>query len=556
MKVIVAVGAPHSSHQAVLAQFAQLGCAPALPSRYDARTPEALHELMLQGLEIDLSGGVPLKAVKPGKLWSEMAVDLFMANINQATWGWADHRSAPFVEFWADFDPQVRFVFCYESPEAYLANALADVPQPDAAAVEGALAEWSRWNSFLLAQYGQQRERSLLVDTRSLLRNPQALVDLVGREWNWPVGGLMMAETGSKLAELADYLARGFIPAKHASEALAKELDAQAQLPGAGPTPATARLHAAWNDWSSVQERIAYAARAVGLEDEKARLEAQLAETRQAIDDLAVLSEQSEMMVTSLQAENEQLAAQIADIRAKAESAATGPSPEFEQLSQQIGKLASRIETESRDYIRASELVLENDHLMVALHQVQEELEGLVLPDRGVDMPPPAEAINLGDAFAARFWEHHPPTEIALDMRRDIVGENWYDAEADGRWAGPALESSVKLPPLQPGSYALELSLADAIAPDIVYGLRIEAFGTDVPFEFSHAATPASFPIVCRAQLEIPAQPAPEPWTLGFKFPRTVSPADSGSSDQRQLAIRLSGLQLRRAPEVVAALPA
>lgn len=555
MKVIVAVGAPHSSHKAVLTQFAQLGCAPALPSRYDARTPEALHEQMIRGLEVDLEG--PLQAVKPGKLWSEMAVDLFMANINQPTWGWADHQAAPFIDFWADFDPQVRFVFCYESPEAYLASALSAMPQPDAEAIDRVLADWSRWNTYLLDQYRHQRSRSLLLNSRTVLADPQLLVDLVGREWNWPVEGLTVQGV-AHLAELADYLARGFIPAKHASRMLAEKLDAEATLPGRPPASAMAGLQAAWTDWSAVQERLDYAARAVGIEEEKARLEAQLAEARQASEDLAVLSEQSEIMVTSLRAENEQLAAQIAEIKAKAESAASGPSPEFEQLSQQIGKLASRIETESRDYIRASELVLENDHLMVALHQVQEELEAHVMQGREEVGPlPEAVAVpSVGEAFAARFWEHHPPTEIALDMRRDIVGENWYDAEPDGRWAGPALESSVKLPPLQPGSYALELNLADAIAPDIVYGLRIEAFGTDVPFEFSHAATPESFPIVCRAQIEIPPQQAPEPWTLGFKFPRTVSPADNGSPDQRQLAIRLSGLQLRRATEAAVAVAA
>jgi hypothetical protein len=555
MKVIVAVGAPHSSHSAVLAQFAQLGCAPALPSRYDGRTAGALHTQMLQGLEVDLSGSAPLQAVRPGKLWSEMAVDLFMANINQPTWGWADHQSAPFVDFWADFDPQVRFVFCYESPEAYLSAAMAEVARPDVAGVDRILAEWSRWNSFLLAQFQQHRARSLLVNTRAVLRDPQTLVDAVGREWSWPIDGIAV-EGGARLTDMADYLARGFIPADHVAWALAEKLDAEAQVPGPGPVSAMMALQAAWTDWSSVQERLEYAARAVGIEDEKARLEAQLAESRQAAEDLAVLSEQSELMVTSLKAENEQLTAQIAEIKAKAESAASGPSPEFDQLSQQIGKLASRIETESRDYIRASELVLENDHLMVALHQVQEELEAQVMKGREGDGEP-MQAQTLGsDAFAARFWEHHPPAEIALDMRRDIVGENWYDAEPDGRWAGPALESSVKLPPLRPGSYDLELSLADAIAPDIVYGLRIEAFGTDVPFEFSHAATPESFPIVCRAQLEIPAQPAPGPWSLGFKFPRTVSPADSGSADQRQLAIRLSGLQLRRATPSDAAVPA
>jgi hypothetical protein len=533
MKVLLAVGAPYSSHERVIDLFDGLGLKEPLPSRYEAQTPQVLQGLILGGHEVDLAKPGPLQAIKPGRLWSEMAVNLFMANINQPMWGWADHQTGLLLDFWADFDPQVRFVICYESPNAYLASALADVPEPDVATIDRALNDWSRWNVFLLAQFERHRDRCLLVNSHEALRDPQRLLDAAGSAWQWPVESACYPVDPSAVDVLAHHVARGFMPADHVAWALAEKLDGQAHVAGSKQADS---LEHAWADWTQMRQRLGEAVRIVPIEAAKYQLEKQVA----GLMETAVQYELVTQQLADAVAEKQLLADQLKQNQTKAASA------EVEQLSAQISKLASRIEQESRDNVRAAELVLENDHLMVALHQVQEELETQVMQAAELELLKPAAAEAV-DSFAAKFWELHPPRELAVDMRRDIEGENWYGPEPDGRWAGPALHSWVRLPALEPGAYALELALADAIAPDIVYGLQIEAFGTDVPFEFSHAATPESFPIVCRAVLQVPQEAGAEPWNLSFRFPRTVSPADNGSPDERQLAIRLSSLQLRRA---------
>ena len=550
MKVLLAAGAPHSSHQEVLELFRGLGLVDPLGSRYEGQSPQTLQGLILGGHEIDLAKPAPLQAVKPGRLWSEMAVDLFMANINQPIWGWADHQTGLLLDFWAEFDPQVRFVLCYEAPNVYLANALEAEPEPDMSKVERALGEWSRWNSFLLNQFQRHRDRCLLVNSQAVLRDPQQLLDAVGKAWQWPVENVHYPVDVTAVEVMAHYVARSFVPADHVSWAQAGKLETEAHVPGIKQSGPLAGLEAAWSDWVQMRERLGEAVRIVPIEADRNRLDKELAALRQTWEVASEENERNALQLAAFGAANEELQAQVRQIQSKAASA------EVEQLSQQISKLASRIEAESRDNVRAAELVLENDHLMVALHQIQEELESQVQQTTEFDLRQPlnGEALaGVADSFAAKFWGIHPPQELALDMRRDIDGENWYGPEPDGRWAGPELLSRIKLPPLAPGAYALELSLADAIAPDIVYGLQIEAFGTDVPFEFSHAATRESFPLVCRAQIDVPPDAGSEPWSLGFKFPRTVSPAENGSDDQRQLAIRLSSLQLRRAVEPVVA---
>ena len=64
------------------------------------------------------------------------------------------------------------------------------------------------------------------------------------------------------------------------------------------------------------------------------------------------------------------------------------------------------------------------------------------------------------------------PVEIRFDLRGDVDGQNWYYPEADGRWAGPELASTINLPVLGLGRYEVQLEVADAMKPEILDDLR------------------------------------------------------------------------------------
>ena len=92
---------------------------------------------------------------------------------------------------------------------------------------------------------------------------------------------------------------------------------------------------------------------------------------------------------------------------------------------------------------KQAELTQENELLMLQLHQVQEELEHYFLQwqelsDKGV------ASAEETTAFINRFWCKHQPSEVVIDFRDEIEGDNWYDAEPDGRWAGPGKVSTVE----------------------------------------------------------------------------------------------------------------
>ena len=58
----------------------------------------------------------------PGKLWEELAVDLFLAHLDTPAWGWGDHNTLRLLDFWRRFDKQTRFVLVYSSPEFAIAR--------------------------------------------------------------------------------------------------------------------------------------------------------------------------------------------------------------------------------------------------------------------------------------------------------------------------------------------------------------------------------------------------------------------------------------------------
>lgn len=457
MKVILCTGSPHSGHEQVFDLLVQAGVATAKPTSKDVLTPQTLQAQLLRSLEFDLSGAGPLNQVVPGKLWEQLAADLLLANINSSVWGWADHQTAVLMDFWQNFDPQVRLLLAYTAPQDYLAQTLDLTRLPTPQAVTLALDQWTRWNTALLRYYYRHPECCVLISSQQAMEQPQAMLSALASQWQLSELGTSAVSHAPAHGHLQLYLINQLIDPQHPALGLSQELDCAALLPrvaSANPQGEATPI-AAWSDW-------------VGM--------------------------RAERMQTA------QVAAQLAD------------------------------------HQRESEL------LLLQLHQVQEELEHYFLLYQELQQQQQSNA----NGFVSDFWRMHQPAEVCVDMRRGVVGSNWYYAEADGCWAGPALVSSVQMPPLQPGIYTLALDVVDAMHRDIVQNMLLEALGQSVHFEIEPLTAEADYPLVCKAQLCIAPDTQPAPWHINLRFTHLVSPAESGADDNRHLAVRLQTLRLRK----------
>ncbi len=189
---------------------------------------------------------------------------------------------------------------------------------------------------------------------------------------------------------------------------------------------------------------------------------------------------------------------------------------------------------ETKAHSRA--LAEENELLLLQLHQVEGELERYYLENRqlldAARSPPPSPV--AASEFA--------PVEVLYDLRQEIDGENWYYAEHDGRWAGPELRSTLRVPALPAGHYRLQLCIVDAMEPEILAGMSL-AFN-DIPLTIG-IPNDDHYPTMLQADFSVVATDMAPVWRFVLGFSKVVSPAERGSDDQRHLAIRVASLSLR-----------
>ena len=154
MNKIIIVGHPQSAYEEVQRLLTECGMGSAHPSRRDNLMPAQISKTLLKA-----HGAVPieqlqtaqqLQQIRVAPVWQGMVLDLMLANVDQALWGWADTDAVYLLDYWKEQDPQVVFVLVYDTPETVFTRA----PLEQAAACEEELQRridaWVAYNAALL----------------------------------------------------------------------------------------------------------------------------------------------------------------------------------------------------------------------------------------------------------------------------------------------------------------------------------------------------------------------------------------------------------------------
>jgi hypothetical protein len=467
MKAILSVGCQHSGHEQVFDLLVKAGVSKARSGRISNLGPQAFQDKLLGSQEIDFNAGLPSLQVLPGKLWNELAVDLFLPNLNQAAWGWADHKTAWLMEYWQEFDAQVRILLVYSPPEIFLGQVLSKNNQPTSAGIEEVLDYWVRWNTALLQYYYRHPERCLLLNSQRALAQPHKLLEAMGDHWQLDRLSLPVESAAARPVQqiLQTYLASRMLDTDSSAGLLMQELDDCGLSMEETASESADDAWSAWHAWNCVRAG-------------QAEIFNELGELRDAF--------------AREQTQNRWL------------------KQEYEVLLLELHETQSALE---ECHLRNQQLLTEH----------KSNTAGAVLHSQSID----------------------PSGDIQLDMLAEVGGSNWYDAEKDGRWAGPTEYSMLEMPPMPSGDYVLEMDVVDAMRMDIVNTLIVEAFDQLLPVRLE-STTQNPYPIVCKASLRIPSAHANLPWQLGLHFSQTVCPADSGGDDRRNLSVRFRALRLIR----------
>jgi len=138
------------------------------------------------------------------------------------------------------------------------------------------------------------------------------------------------------------------------------------------------------------------------------------------------------------------------------------------------------------------------------------------------------------------YGNHEKPQSIVVDMRGDIVGENFYNAEGDGRWTGPGKESVVIFPSLHPGSYEVRIKIVDEIISDLIENTEF-SFNTQ-KLDILVTGTPGCMSVQATTSV-LPSHALPFCYIV-IRTPAVYSPAVNGLDDKRVLGIRIQQISL------------
>lgn len=165
---------------------------------------------------------------QPGRVWEQLAAELFVANIHQTQWAWADTQLIPLLNYWADFDPNIRFVLLAESPLHLALQAAANAPADALADPSDLLEHWAQTHRALLHFALRHAERCVLVWGQQARQAPQSLTQRMAQSWGLSLTTApnAAAATGPTPCPLATHLGEQLCQSHPLAQQLLAELHA------------------------------------------------------------------------------------------------------------------------------------------------------------------------------------------------------------------------------------------------------------------------------------------------------------------------------------------
>jgi hypothetical protein len=552
VKIILTCGHAHSGYAVAHDILVAAGLVQAQHSKRESMMPAELHEKLLKAHELDDVGAHAVAQLSPGKVWQDLAVDLFMGNLSHQNWGWAEARAIWLLEFWKAFDPQMRFLLVYSSPEFAVGHLLRN-KLATAENIKQEMSSWISTNAEILRFYHRNPDRCVLVNASAAIHAPAQLTGKISSAFGIGLrdicAGYNIDRTG--MPALASHLAKALIEDCDEAVALYNELESSADLDVSAVCASEAEKQQAAHEYADllrnldqlVQEATGHAAQAGRLHQEREAIALKLAKAQLEATELATKLQQSESFLGAAQAQTATITLDGKQLAQGLEQQLANSQREIKELALKLKQAESALdvaqsETAKADSAASKELALENELLLLQLHQVQEELERYFLQYQELANKAPLGSSHSGSNTPTPF--SFQPTAVTFDLRREIDGDNWYYAEEDGRWAGPHAVSTIRLPAMAAGRYEVTLDVVDAMAPEIISEMEVSVNGTLIQMMHETEVLPK----MVRGELTAESIPQGSIWEFQFKFPKLVSPADRGSEDQRSLAVRLRSISL------------
>jgi hypothetical protein len=121
------------------------------------------------------------RANQPSRLWQQLAIDLMVANMNSANWGWAHPGAVQWLEFWSQLEPEIRFVLVCEDRHSLVCRLVEQGEAP--ASMAGHLALWTQNHQEMLRFHLRNPAKSLLLWAAEVQTQPTKLIQSIDHHW-------------------------------------------------------------------------------------------------------------------------------------------------------------------------------------------------------------------------------------------------------------------------------------------------------------------------------------------------------------------------------------
>ncbi|EFX92827.1 hypothetical protein HMPREF0027_0119 [Actinobacillus ureae ATCC 25976] len=216
MKKIIIIGHSASGYQSVEKIFQAVGMKQALPSKRDGMYPHEIDTILskvvktskiseqpysikhnrskrqvkklAQRVELVSSHKQESKNALVNPLWDHLALDLMLGNLDQSFWGWANPDALDVLEYWQRVDPNIHFVFVYDSPNSVLLQYTEEqILSLDENQVRSELESWIDYNKKMLNTFEKVRDRAVLISSKQLIEFSENSIKTVYAQIQAPV---------------------------------------------------------------------------------------------------------------------------------------------------------------------------------------------------------------------------------------------------------------------------------------------------------------------------------------------------------------------------------
>ena len=221
MKTLCITGSCQSDLNFVHSLLTQAGMGEALSSSRDpSLTVDFWHQEVMSRLD-QLTNQVG--EIELGRVWEQLASDLFISNLDQPIWGWANPQSLALLDFWQAFDPQVRFVLVSCSVQRHVAHAIVAGEPVDS--LNTLIGRWVTEQFQMLNFYHRYPDKTLLIDMDHCIDQPAGLIKAMHQTWQIGLKKVHFpVQSAPQFPPLVRYLVEQVCETDHQWQSLQNEL--------------------------------------------------------------------------------------------------------------------------------------------------------------------------------------------------------------------------------------------------------------------------------------------------------------------------------------------